>query len=145
MIREMNVCDVDRVYEIENDSFFNSWSRKTLLNELLNNKLTKHFVYEEDGEIKAFYEAGFIIDESELKTIAVDKRYQNKKIGTKLIEHYIHLCSNNKIKKIYLEVRVKNTFAIKLYEKFGFKIVALRKNYYKKTNEDAYLMLREEK
>lgn len=42
-----------------------------------------------------------------------------------------------------LEVRVSNESAIKLYEKFGFKNVGIRKNYYQDNFEDAYLMVRE--
>jgi ribosomal-protein-alanine N-acetyltransferase len=45
-----------------------------------------------------------------------------------------------------LEVRASNESAIKLYEKFGFEKVTIRKNYY--GNEDAILMrkkIKEEK
>ena len=44
---------------------------------------------------------------------------------------------------INLEVRISNQKAIKLYEKCGFKIVAIRKNYYQDNHEDAYLMIKE--
>ena len=42
-------------------------------------------------------------------------------------------------KNIYLEVNVENTQAIKLYEKFGFKNLGIRKKYYNNTT-DAYIM-----
>lgn len=74
MIREMTCYDIDRVYEIENESFFEPWSKKILVNELLNNKLTKHFVLEKEGIIVGFYISRFVIDESELDTIAIKKR-----------------------------------------------------------------------
>ena len=41
---------------------------------------------------------------------------------------------------VHLEVRRNNKSAIKLYQKFGFKIVGVRKDYYKQEKEDALLM-----
>ena len=42
---------------------------------------------------------------------------------------------------VNLEVRVSNVKAIALYQKFGFKNVAVRKRYYS-NGEDAYLMIK---
>ena len=41
---------------------------------------------------------------------------------------------------ITLEVRSKNVPAISLYEKYGFVTVGVRKNFYKKPDDDAVLM-----
>ncbi len=46
---------------------------------------------------------------------------------------------------ITLEVRVSNVKAIKLYESYGFKKEAIRKDYYLDNHEDAYLMMKERK
>ena len=46
------------------------------------------------------------------------------------------------IKNVNLEVRVSNVKAIALYQKFGFKNVAVRKDTYS-NGEDAYLMIKE--
>ena len=40
--------------------------------------------------------------------------------------------------RIMLEVRCDNIYAIKLYKKYNFKIINIRKNYY--LNNDAYVM-----
>ena len=47
----------------------------------------------------------------------------------------------NNILNITLEVDVKNLPAYNLYLKKGFKVVSVRKNYYR--DSDAYLMMRE--
>ena len=44
------------------------------------------------------------------------------------------------LKVITLEVATKNIPALNLYEKFGFEVIHVRKNYYK--DDDAYLMSR---
>ena len=45
------------------------------------------------------------------------------------------------VSNITLEVRKSNIDAIGLYEKYGFKVVSVRDNYY--GSEDAFLMMRE--
>jgi ribosomal-protein-alanine N-acetyltransferase len=39
-----------------------------------------------------------------------------------------------------LEVRITNFPALRLYEKYGFETVAIRKKYYQDTGEDALVM-----
>jgi ribosomal-protein-alanine N-acetyltransferase len=41
---------------------------------------------------------------------------------------------------VSLEVRVSNWGAQRLYGKFGFRPVGIRKNYYQEINEDALIM-----
>ena len=50
------------------------------------------------------------------------------------------LAQKKQVSRIILEVRKTNTPAIKAYEKQGFKIVGVRKNFYEKPIEDAYIM-----
>lgn len=58
--------------------------------------------------------------------ISVLKEYWNKGLGSILLEHTINYARiTAEIKNIYLEVREDNEFAIKLYEKMGFKKVGV--------------------
>ena len=83
------------------------------------------------------------MDEIEIYTIAVDELYRGKNIGSLMLEHMINFSRNLKVSKIWLEVSTKNTPAINLYQKFGFEKIRLRENYYARTHEDAYIMLKE--
>lgn len=142
MIREMTVNDTDRVYQIENDSFFEPWSKKQLLKEFENNSFLRHIVYEKDGEVVGFYIVSHILDVVEIFTIAVDKDHRAEGIGYILLEDIIKKSEASDVNEIWLEVSTKNTAAINLYEKFGFVSQKIRKNYYQKTGEDAYNMIR---
>lgn len=142
MIREMTVNDTDRVYQIENDSFFEPWSKKQLLKEFENNSFLRHIVYEKDGEVVGFYIISHILDVVEIFTIAVDKDFRAEGIGSILIEDIIKRSEASDVNEIWLEVSTKNTAAINLYKKFGFVSQKIRKNYYQKTGEDAYNMIR---
>ena len=137
MIRRMEIKDADRVYEIENASFFEPWTKKNLIKELTANSFLNHYVYELDDEIVGFYIASKVLDLVEIFTIAVDEDYRKRGIGKELLSHLIE-----KSKESGLEVSVKNFKAIGLYEKFGFEKDGIRKNYYQKLGEDAYNMKR---
>lgn len=61
-------------------------------------------------------------------------------VGTRLMEKALEVIDQTN-SVTTLEVRVSNTHAIKLYEKFGFEIEQTKKNYYS-DHENAYYMVR---
>ena len=138
----MTPDDASVVYKIENDSFFEPWSKKQLIKELEHNSFLKHFVYEKDGEVVGFYIVSHVADLGEIFTIAVDLDHRGEGIGEKLLNHLIEKCYEANLSEIWLEASTKNIPAVNLYKKFGFKIQKVRKNYYQKTGEDAYNMIR---
>ena len=76
-------------------------------------------------------------------SIAVHPNYRRRGIGSALMVEVLKRMKDlYNVDEAYLEVRVSNTPAIKLYEKLGFKIVKVIKYYYA-DGEDAYLMARE--
>ena len=85
-----------------------------------------------------YLEYSLIYDRIEIDNIFVNEANRNQKIGTKLLEHLINYAKENKIINITLEVRKSNNIARHLYQKVGFKEVAIRKYYY--GDEDAILM-----
>lgn len=62
--------------------------------------------------------------------IAVRKDKRQEGIGTKLLKAIFEIAKQLKAQSITLEVNEKNLPAIKLYQKFGFQQVGLRKKYY---------------
>ncbi|MCS7100009.1 MAG: ribosomal protein S18-alanine N-acetyltransferase [Sulfolobales archaeon] len=84
-----------------------------------------------------------IVKQGHVVSIAVLPEFRQRGIATALMTSAM-----NSMKKkygadeVYLEVRVSNEPAIRLYEKLGFKKVRVLKRYYL-DGEDAYLMARE--
>jgi len=80
-----------------------------------------HFLYQDQKSI-----------EYEILHLAVLKKYRGKGVGFLLLsELEKQLKTVEKCIKIYLEVRAENKFAIKLYQKLGYKAYNERKNYYR--------------
>ncbi|NLV77122.1 MAG: ribosomal protein S18-alanine N-acetyltransferase [Tissierellia bacterium] len=139
-VREMRESDIDRILEIERESFSPPWSREAFLLELTKNILAKYIVVEVDGKVVGYGGIWLIIDEGHVTNIAVDKEYRGLGLGNKLLEGLIQLCIDRDIKHITLEVRKSNEVAKGLYKKYGFKECGIRPGYYTDNNEDAIIM-----
>ena len=57
-----------------------------------------------------------------VEAICVDERNRGKGIGSLLLEHIKNIGKENNCTDMYLTVNEENKDAIKLYEKFGFRI-----------------------
>jgi len=86
--------------------------------------------------------AGFWImaDEAHITTIAARKGYRRQGIGELLLLSIIEMATKLKARIITLEVRVSNTSAQRLYSKYGFTQVGVRRGYYTDNREDGILM-----
>ena len=130
MIRELTLNDIEEVNVLLSE--FNY----SITKQSFDNVFFKSLVYVDD-KIRGIIVYNLIYDRIEIEYIIVDKDYRENKIGTKLLEEI----QKENVKNITLEVRKSNVIAINFYKINGFKIEAIRKNYYK--TEDGYLMLKE--
>lgn len=100
------------------------------IKEETDNPFRKYFTYDEKNIIKGYFIIDILYDRIELINIFVKKEDRNRKIGTNMLKYLIDFAKVGNFINITLEVEVKNVYAIKLYEKFSFKKVAMRKGYY---------------
>lgn len=138
MIREADIYDIPRINELGQILTLN-FSNTYKINEMLEDGISKICVYEKDDKIVGFIIATDLIETCDILSIVVDQEYRRQMIASNLIAYLFGELDPN-LKLITLEVASKNIKAIKLYEKFGFEIVNIRKNYYQ--DDDAYLMAR---
>lgn len=140
-IRRMQPSDVDNVIAIEKKAYGeHHWSKESFLNELSNELARYNCAFDEDGNLLGYSGCWQILEEVHITNIAVTPEFRRQKIGEKLLKRIIDECYENMAKYITLEVRVSNTPAINLYEKYGFKSLGVRKGYYQNNNEDALIM-----
>ena len=139
MIKELNINDIEIIEKVEL-AFPTFFSKSKIVDDFKQNAFTKYFIYEEKSNIIGVVNYYDLYDRFELSYIEVKEEYRNKKIGSLLIENLIKIAEEKKVKNITLEVNINNEYAIKLYNKYGFNVVAIRKGYY--DGVDGYLMER---
>jgi [ribosomal protein S18]-alanine N-acetyltransferase len=81
-----------------------------------------------------------LYDEAHITTIAVAPEHRGKGLGELLLVALIEEAVNRGADWLTLEVRVSNTSAQTLYEKYGFTRQGVRRRYYSDNGEDAYIM-----
>ncbi len=120
IIREFVPNDLKRVCEIEKMSFDESYELNMF--KQLYDIGAGFLVAEDDG-----YVVGYVLfwikyeNEGHIISLAVDKDYQRKQAGTKLLLKAINVLSLFKINKILLEVNENNEGAIEFYKNLILK------------------------
>ena len=111
---------------------------KMVLESFDTNPYAGYLVYIDDRIVIGYLYYSDIYDRIEINQINVLDKYRRNGHASELMKHLIA-----KNKNISLEVKCNNVPAIKLYEKHGFKKVAIRKGYY--DGVDGHLMILEMK
>lgn len=142
-IRKAKLEDLDILIRIERAIFSDSWKLEHFYFELVANPIAKLMVCENDTDIVGYVDYWFSGESVEIATIGVHLKYQNQGIGSFMLEHVENEARASYIQNLTLEVRVSNKPAIHLYEKFGFKLVTIKKGYYQNNHEDALYMIKE--
>ena len=100
---------------------------------------------EDNFKYKFYLESiGYILIEDMNDTInivdvLIEEKYRNKGYASKLFEYLFNYYKDRNVRYM-LEVKVDNINAIKLYEKFDFKVIHIRRGYY--NGVDALIMER---
>lgn len=81
-----------------------------------------------------------LYDEAHVTTIAVAPEHRGRGLGELLLIALFEEAHNRGAEWLTLEVRVSNSPAQALYEKYGFTRQGLRRRYYSDNGEDAYIM-----
>ena len=128
------------VLRIESQVYPRPWSLSLFLSELALRTSRSYLVARVDGIVVGY--AGLMLtgDDGHVTTIAVDPAWHRAKIGSRLLAELARTAVERGARNLTLEVRVSNTGAQALYERFGFANAGIRKNYYVETNEDALVM-----
>ena len=141
-LSEMTLSDLDTIQDILVSEFDNFWSANILRNELQNPN-SKYIVAKFNNTIVGFGGIWKAVDDIHITDIVVRKNQRNNGIGSVILAKLIEISKFDKdIKALTLEVNSNNIPAQKLYEKFDFKRVGLRKKYYNNT-DDAIIMTKQ--
>ena len=139
-ISKMTMADLDDVMDIEQKAFTMSWSRWMFQRELADGERSHFLVARSESEIVGYIGFWMPTDEAHVVTIAVRSDFRRRGVGSILMASALILGAKLGANKATLEVRVTNIPAQRLYRRFGFVTVAIRRNFYSDTGEDAYVM-----
>jgi ribosomal-protein-alanine N-acetyltransferase len=141
-LRLMSQEDVPQVTEIDREAFPTLWPPANYQRELKNG--LAHYIVACDAEagqyIIGFAGLWMLVDEAHITNIAVREKHRRQGIGETLLIAIVELAIELGANLITLEVRASNSEAQKLYAKYGFVRVGLRRGYYTDNREDAVLM-----
>lgn len=142
IIRPMQQSDLEEVYSIESSAHIAPWSKKIIHDCIAVGYPC--FVLCKKRHIQGFAITRMAAGECHLLNLCIANKAQRKGYGEALLKHVMEkakiICQT-----IILEVRPTNLKAIKLYEKYDFKEIGRRKDYYTnpdKTHEDAIVLSR---
>ena len=134
IIKKANKEDCSKLLELENESFEDPWNMEMILREIEENEFANLYVAKEGEILIGFIDYWILFDQADIAKIAVKKEYQNQGIGKKLLEFALKKIDEENCIVTRLEVRESNLIAKKLYEKYKFKPVRVRNNYYNNEN-----------
>jgi ribosomal-protein-alanine N-acetyltransferase len=138
-VRPMRGSDIERVSRIERRSFSVPWNTQAYVTEIANPSAS-YLVATVEDHVVGYGGLWVIMDEAHITTIAVDPEFRGRHIGERLLAEMLVAAQKKGATRATLEVREHNEVAQRLYEKYGFAWVALRRGYYSDNNENAVIM-----
>ena len=145
-IRSFTRADLDPVSELEVRTFSEPWRRESFERLL---EVPSVIVRVVDDPAAAAPGRSTLIgygivlvaaDQGELANIAVVATYRGRGVGRLLLNDLLERARAAGVRQLFLEVRVSNEAALRLYASAGFEEVGRRPNYYQAPREDARVL-----
>jgi ribosomal-protein-alanine N-acetyltransferase len=137
--------DLEGVLTVESESFTNPWTRDMYAWELQNRSMCHILlVRTPDCRVAGFCAFWLVFDEIHINNIAMRPGFRAQGIGTALLRQVLAEGRHMGARRATLEVRASNEGARRLYERMGFYVAGVRRNYYSEPVEDALILWRDE-
>lgn len=140
LVRKMTKEDIPQVADLEKAAFSVPWNEQGFA-DALSQERNIFSVAEHEGKVIGYCGMYTAADEGEITNVAVAEQFRKNGVGSRIIDYMIKQAVDMGIERIYLEVRLSNEAAQGLYRKYGFCSQGIRKNFYRKPDEDAIVMV----
>jgi ribosomal-protein-alanine N-acetyltransferase len=144
-LRPLGRGDLAAVLTLEGALFGpEAWTEEMLRDELAGTPLGRYYLVAEEGTRVVGY-AGLLAaggGGADVLTLAVAEDRWGEGIGAALLGELLAEATRRQCSEIFLEVRVDNARAQRLYRSHGFTRVGLRRAYYQPSGTDALVMRR---
>lgn len=136
--------DLEAILRIEQESFSAPWTRRMFEVELNENPFGHVLMARLGGgdrtEVIGYVCFWVVFDEVRVMNLAVTPAMRRQGIGRELLRRALLIGLDQGANRALLEVRASNAAALSLYERMGFRRIAVRQKYYTNPVEDAVLM-----
>lgn len=141
-IRKMNASDLSTVMEIEKEAFPDPYTEEQMKYDLMENPVAQILVAVVDANVVGFLDFMITFDSSTIVQIAVDEKYRDRGIGTRLLGEMLKILKSqqDEVDFLALEVRLSNVRAQKFYKKHAFEVITTKKSYYSNGEDALYLV-----
>lgn len=140
-LRPLTPGDARSLSYIELEIFPSPWSEESLRSFLALRNVDGEAAVLND-QIVGYVFVQYVAEEAHILNLGVRSKFRRKGLATLLLERLIERARKHQARTCYLEVRVRNTVAQKLYFNHKFAPVAIRKIYYP-DGEDALILAKE--
>jgi [ribosomal protein S18]-alanine N-acetyltransferase len=141
-LRLMTAADLDTILPMEQALFgAESWSRQMLEGELAEQPRSRYYVVADDDGVITGY-AGLMVAgaQADVLTLAVAADRWGRGTGSALLEALLAEAGRRGCAEVFLEVRIDNLRAQRLYGRYGFVQIGIRKGYYQPSGTDALVL-----
>jgi [ribosomal protein S18]-alanine N-acetyltransferase len=143
VLRPMHSADLTAVMELELALFGEeAWSRDMLAGELRQQPGSRHYLVAEDetGQIVGY--AGLLAagTQADVVTLGVSMSRWGQGTGSQMLAALLAEARRRGCREVFLEVRMDNMRAQRLYRERGFTEIGIRRGYYQPSGADALVM-----
>ena len=139
VLRTAQANDLDAILAIEHRVFSDPWSPESFAPEF-GDPYSWFCVAEIDGALAGYVIARIVAKQGEIANIAVNPVHQRSGLGGKLLDAAVEAANAAECEAVWLEVRISNEPAQRLYESRGFEQIGRRRGYYRAPVEDALVL-----
>ena len=138
----MTVAELQAVVGIEASAYDFPWTRGNFIDSLAAGYLAR-VLRDGAGRVVGYFVAMKGVDEMHLLNLTVAPAEQGNGYARRMLDELVSLCAAVHADQLWLEVRETNARARKLYLRYGFRHIGVRRGYYPALHarrEDASVM-----
>ena len=140
-ISQMTPAHVPQIAALEAAEFSAPWDEASVRAELTN-PLSLWLVAAEGERVLGYIGSQTAFEDADLLSLCVRPDARRRGVAAALLSALEAALPERGAERLLLEVRASNAPALALYKTAGFTSAGLRKNYYEKPREDAYILLK---
>jgi ribosomal-protein-alanine N-acetyltransferase len=137
----MTHADLDDVVRVEAQIYPFPWTLGNFVDSLRSG-YSCWVLRDAHGALQAYGIVMLALDEGHLLNLSVAQESQRRGLGWRTLEWFADVARGHGARTMLLEVRPSNPAAIRLYERYGFQRIGVRRGYYPAAQgrEDAIVM-----